>query len=135
MKKSKMLEVMRLAESLAVFGFTADDVDGLLRIERTLHRWAEQECGDGNGMIGRDETTGKPFWRSYSQAPEQATAIPDRESGALAKLAKIMAGKRGVVAYHQGDPRGCALYIVRTADIPKGERVDAYYSRGVAVCI
>ena len=134
MKRNKMTELLRLAERLAVFGFTADDVAGLLKIERTLHRWAEQECGDASGMIERDETTGKPFWRSYNR-PDVSLPVPDRETGALAKLAKIMAGRRGVVAYHQGDPRGCALYIVRTADFPKGERVDAYYSRGVAVCI
>jgi hypothetical protein len=37
--------------------------------------------------------------------------------------------------YHQGDPRGCALYIIRKGDVPKGEDVNAYYTNGLAVCI
>jgi hypothetical protein len=142
MKRNKMIEVMRLAERLAVFGFTADDVAGLLKIERTLHRWAEAECGNSNNWgswgIEREETTGKPYMVHYRHSAGSTTTktpIADREAGALAKLGKIMAGKRGVVAYHQGDPRGCALYIVPTDKVPKGARVDSCYTNGIAVCI
>ena len=146
MKQSKTEAVLRLGQQLAALGFTASEVVGLMRIERTLHRWAELECGDsneyGSWSIERDGENGdgKPFMvhhhYQYGQGGSVTrTPVPDREAGALAKLAKIMAGKRGVVAYHQGDPRGCALYIVRTDDIPKGGRIDSYYSRGVAVCI
>ncbi len=35
--------------------------------------------------------------------------------------------------YVQGDPRGCALYILRPGDVPEGAEVDRYYSRGIAV--
>ena len=35
--------------------------------------------------------------------------------------------------YVQGDPRGCALYILRPNDVPTGKDADAYYSRGVPV--
>ena len=61
--------------------------------------------------------------------------VADREAGALRRLAAIMAPrKRRLIAYHQGDPRGCALYIVRRRDIPAGASVESFYNRGVAVC-
>jgi hypothetical protein len=141
MKRNKMTELLRLAERLAVFGFTADEVAALLKIERTLHRWAELECGTDAGHIERDEKTGKAlFFNARARYidprdPRAWSIVPDREAGALKRLGRIMAGKRGVVAYHQGDPRGCALYIVPTASIPKGARVDSCYTNGIAVCI
>ena len=39
----------------------------------------------------------------------------------------------GLAAYVQGDPRGCALYIIRPQDRIKGADVGSYYSRGIAV--
>jgi len=36
--------------------------------------------------------------------------------------------------YHQGDPRGVALYLVRLSDVPPGASLDSYYTRGIAVC-
>jgi len=33
----------------------------------------------------------------------------------------------------QGDPRGCALYILRPDDIPAGADVASCYTRGIAV--
>ena len=38
------------------------------------------------------------------------------------------------VAFHQGDPRGCALYLVPQKDIPAGADISSYYSRGFAIC-
>lgn len=38
-------------------------------------------------------------------------------------------------AYIQGDPRGCALYILRADDIGPGESIDSVYTRGIAVCV
>ena len=132
-KQENLLHLVRRLERL---GFTLDEISALLRIERVLHRWAELEC---NGDIQRDELTNKPYaeYGSYVEAndPRRKHYVADREAGALKRLAKIMEPhKRRLVAYHQGDPRGCALYIVPKKDIPKGERLDAYYSRGTAVC-
>ena len=59
--------------------------------------------------------------------------LTDRERGALKRLAKIMARYPGFQSYVQGDPRGCALYILRPGDIPEGANVDSCYSRGIAV--
>ena len=40
----------------------------------------------------------------------------------------------GFGAYVQKDPRGAALHILRPGDVPAGEDVSSYYSRGIAVC-
>lgn len=62
------------------------------------------------------------------------TALPDREAGARKRLARIMARYPQLQAYVQGDPRGCALYILRPGDVPQNDqRLDVYYSRGLAV--
>ena len=124
---------------LAALGITTDDAYALRRISMTLHRWHELECGDGHGHIERDEKTELP--RYYNDNARYLGAndvrrgyiIPDRERGALRRLAAIMARYPTLQHYVQGDPRGCALYILRPGDVPEGQNADAYYSRGVAV--
>lgn len=198
-----------LVQSLTALGFTAAEIAQLRRIERTLHRWAEAECGDSNDHCSwsieraepvkvtlgipadsnghvwlfedgartadlgceisidspeavralkrkqarRDREVGKPFRVTYPHNPEgkeRRIAIPDRESGALKRLARIVAARNerisernerelrvddgGVLFYHQTDPRGCALYLLRASDIGIGEKIESVYSRGVAVC-
>jgi hypothetical protein len=136
-----------LLRALDGLGVSHDDANALLKIERTLQRWGERECGDDQGRaIERDETTGKPYW-TYDQGNGKRGRypIPDREAGALRRLAAIMAKYPALWAYHQGDPRGCAVYVGRWSDMPKGdtlqpikqERADlsSYYTRGVAVCL
>lgn len=112
-----------------------DDVDTLRRAQLTLHRWAEQECGDSNAYasfsIERDEDTGIPYRCVYPYTGDGAprkTRIPDREAGALRRVAAICA-KYGAHYYHQGDPRGCALYV------GKEPLPDNNYTRGVAICV
>lgn len=87
----------------------------LRRAQLTLHRWAELECGDGHAYVERDEATGKP--RIYRERrylapndPRCWSAIPDREAGALRRVAKVCK-EVGLHYYHQTDPRGCALYV------------------------
>ena len=53
------------------------------------------------------------------------TRIPDRERGALRRVAEICE-RLGLHYYHQGDPRGCALYV-DTAPIPSND-----YTRAIA---
>ena len=124
---------------LGNMGFSVAEIGQLLKIERTLHRWAQQECGDGNDFaswsIERDEETGKPFRCVYPHnGKSYRTPIADRERGALKRLGGIMASHPQLVTYHQTDPRGCALYILRESDL--GEcPIEQVYNRGVAVCI
>ena len=116
------------------------DAHKLRLAERALHRWHEQECGDSDERaswgIERDETTGKPFRVVHPHARgAKATRyqIRDMEAAAVRRVAKILARYPGVSMYVQGDPRGCALYLLREGDVPAGGDVSAYYSRGVAV--
>lgn len=137
MTKRQAESYARLVTNLERLGFEQHEVDQLIRIERTLGNWATAEC---NGEIERDEQTGKPVAvsRLYTQGhinKRVTWPTADREAGALRRLAKIMEPrKRRLIAYHQGDPRGCQLYIVRRRDIPKDGTVSQYYTRGIAVC-
>lgn len=102
----------------------------LRRISMALHRWHEYECGIDNGGIERDETTGKCFW--YNAMTGKRSPHRDNETPALKRLDKIMKRYPQLRAYVQGDPRGCALYLLRPQDAPKGEE-DSHYSRGIPV--
>lgn len=131
------------------------DAEQLRRISMTLHRWHELECGTDGGYIERgrlvtlvdrgtfgergkrfeSDENGAPYFANHraSGLPTTYTKIPDREKGALARLVRVMARYPSLSFYVQGDPRGCALYILRPGDVPAGESADAYYSRGLAV--
>lgn len=137
--------------TLLALGFTREEAEALRRISMTLHRWHELECGTDGGMIERDEKTGKPFWHSATRERIVSSGvsalkpfIPDREKGALKRLAKIIdrrnseilfdsAWPRKVSTYIQTDPRGAALYLLRPGDVPAGQDAGAYYSRGICV--
>lgn len=138
MTKREAENYRRTVNALGDAGFTYTEIDQLFRIERVLTRWSEMECGAGNDYaswsIERDETTGKPYLVTYPHTGKSTRrSYPDKEAGALKRLAAIMANYPLLQAYHQSDPRGCALYIVRTADL-KGQAVEQCYNRGVAVC-
>ncbi len=130
MTKRQMERYRWLTNALSGSGFTQEEVDSLLRCSRVLSTWAEHEC---NGEIQRDEVTDKPYWYS-TYSGEKIGRTADREAGAL-RRAKALCDRHGVTLYHQGDPRGCALYVIRPGDVPDGEDVGAYYTRGIAVCI
>ena len=124
---------------LARLGIEHSDAIALRRISMTLRRWYELECGTDAGHIERNEKTRKPMWYNarsrYLQAndPRCWSVIPDRETGAIKRLEKIMANYPSLKHYLQTDPRGCALYLLRPDDVPEGKDASAYYSRGVPV--
>lgn len=145
-----MLRKYDCIDALMHEGITYDDACALRRISMTLHRWHELECGDSNahaswcitrgsqqpeGFVYDDE--GAPFNEiHWNKRPTQYVRVPDRERGALKRLAKIMARYPGFASYVQGDPRGCALYIIPPAVVdwhPVNQPVDDYYTRGIAV--
>ena len=111
-----------------------DDANTLRRAERTLHRWAELECGDGHGCIERDGETGVPYYyrsdHSYldSNDPRAYHRIADKEAGALRRIAEVCT-RTGLHFYHQTDPRGCALYVSS-----KPLQANDYSGAGVACC-
>ena len=130
-------DTARMLAQLQSAGISWHDACALRRISMTLHRWHELECGVEHGCIERegDDCTGRPFWSSSygHNSTIRRAYIPDREAGALKRLRAIMAKYAPLAYYIQGDPRGAALYIIRPGDVPDGQAVDAYYSRGLAV--
>lgn len=122
-----------VGDNLMREGISYADALELRRISMTLHAWHELECGTDRGAIEREGEAGDgaPFYR-YSDG-RKGGRVPDREAGALKRLAAIMARYPTLSFYVQGDPRGASLYILRPGDVPEGERADAYYSRGIAV--
>ena len=116
---------------LEQIGLSNNDAWTLRKIAMTLHRWHELECGTDGGAVERDEETGKTYW--LNSMTGKRWPMPDRETGARKRLAKLMAGYPHLGAYVQGDPRGAALFILRPGDVPEGKEVDSYYSRGIAV--
>lgn len=106
------------------------DAIALRRISMQLHRWHELECGVDNGGVERDEKTGKCIW--YNAMTGTRFPHRDMETPALKRLDKIMKRYPQIRAYVQGDPRGCALYLLRANDAPVGQE-DIHYNRGVAV--
>lgn len=120
-------------------GISYEDAVVLRRASMTLRRWFEAECGYSNDYasfsIERDEETGKPYRVVY---PHNDTAtkrypVADKETGAIKRIKAILAKYDGLSYYVQSDPRGCALYLIRPGDVPNGEDVSAYYTRGIAV--
>ncbi len=146
-QKQKFALYARLQE----LGFTYEESVALRRIEMTLRRWAEAEC---NGEIFRSETTNKPFRAQNVRgvafgSTERIWPIADREAGALKRLAAIIDNRNlrcspdsledfnDVLAYHQTDPRGCMLYLVKRSDLSHGGEklpIETAYVRGLAVC-
>jgi hypothetical protein len=116
-------------QTLARLGISDADAATLVRASATLHTWHEHEC---NGTIQRDEETGMCYWYN-ADTGKRLWSTSDRETGATKRINATLARYPGLMAYVQGDPRGCALYIIRPGDVPAGEDVGSYYSRGIAV--
>ncbi len=131
MNRKQAERYAHLVRNLDRLGIAYEHQMQLLRIERTLSKWGEHEC---NGTIQRDDKTNVPYWYWENAMGEhrKGSRAPDREAGALKRLAAIMSNYPALIAYHQGDPRGCALYICERATTP--EPIDSYYSRGLALC-
>lgn len=133
MRETKALRRARQLDRIrANLGLSVEDAETLFRAERVLHRWAELECGDGSDYaswsIERDEDTEVPYLVMYPHTgASYRRKIADRERGALRRVAALCAA-RGLYFYHQGDPRGCALYVSREPLAGND------YSRGVAMC-
>ncbi len=136
------------------------DAEALRRISMTLHRWHELECGDSNqwnsfclvrgkliktrvmteqGLNVRKDTlehddNGLPYLEiHHNSGGTSYVRQSDHETSARKRLAKILKNYPGLRAYVQTDPRGCALYILRTTDIPASADVSSCYNRGLAV--
>ena len=118
---------------MARYGIYTEDACALRRCEMTLTAWAVKECGDGSDWAlerDGDEGDGRPYMVYHGNGAARRYAIPDRERGALKRAAAIVAHHPGLAMYHQGDPRGCCLYVVRVADLPKDHLTADHARRG-----
>jgi hypothetical protein len=131
-------------------GISTYDAEALRRISMTLHRWHELECGWETGAaswciargklcgkIFEHNDDGKPYGERHPHSGDKTTYHPmaDREAGALKRLRAIMLSYPGWAYYVQGDPRGCALYLMPPGEMASREPgwLEANYSRGIAV--
>ena len=99
------------------------DAETLRRAELTLHAWDEKRCGwSTSGPYGasfalvRDEDgDNKPYIEIHpnSSLKTRWEPIPDLEAGALRRIEEVCK-RNGLEFYHQGDPRGCNLYIAKS---------------------
>ena len=131
-------EAMRQTEQirrLEAVGFTQNEAETLRRISMTLSRWAERECNgevevedDGKAFHTHDYVSCTGKWKTVRYA------IPNREAGAIRRLGKMMQAHPGWDFYHQGDPRGAALYLYRPEDLKPGQGVDSVYS-SIGICV
>jgi len=97
------------AETLMRLGLSRDEAEQLRRISRTLSSWGEREC---NEDIETDEQ-GRAWLTIHGAFHGHRYRIPNREAGALRRLAAILKPhSRRLTYYHQTDPRGAALYII-----------------------
>lgn len=143
MKQTKRQKTAAFFDRMTNLGFSHAETDALLKAERALRRFAELECGisDANRSVSvyRDEETGRPFYRiEYRVGNEWKTSTQpkrDTEKSALQTVARILAGKPGFSAYHQTDPRGVSLYLIRPGDIEAGEDARRLYNRGLAMAV
>lgn len=120
-------------------GFTASEFCQLRRISNTLQRWHERECNEDIRRHEEGPRKGKLYgvrhelgwdckWR------ERRYPVRDLETGAMARLNRIMADHPAFVAYVQTDPRGAALYLVEKSKLKDGVSLDSVYS-SVGICI
>lgn len=155
--KREWEEISRYITRLQEAGVSQDDAWALRRISMTLRRWFEMECGNSNDygswciVRGRKVTKHSPSLGAFKVFEHDDdgdsymeyhfhrdnrityTRIPDREKGARKRLQAIMARYPHLQCYIQGDPRGCALYVIHPNDNPEGLPLDTVYNRGIAV--
>lgn len=117
---------------------TADRETGALkRIADTLVARNERECGYYVGTSSDERFPGiisGPF-KTPPDLLSKSHLLYVKSGNTGWRKAKPPEKFATLTFYHQTDPRGCALYIIRPGDVPEGEDVSAYYSRGIAVCI
>jgi hypothetical protein len=114
LKTENLLARLERAGILATFA----QAETLRRAARTLQRWYELECGDGNGYaswaIERDDNgDGPPYLVTYPHnGKPHRCRIADRKAGAKRRVDRV-AAELGVHVRYQTDPRGAAIYVSR----------------------
>lgn len=109
-------------------------VEALFRIERTLHRWHELECGTDQGLIEQDEKSKKWELVQEFNGKQFRRPVADREAGAKRRLAKLIKPyAETCAAYIQTDPRGAALYLYDPRKYSTKE-IDTNSANAICIC-
>ena len=90
-------------------GISGDKALQLQKISRALHRIDEANC-------------------TYDFDNRR-----DKRERRLEKEAEAIATEYGFISYHQHDPRGWSLYLVKPDQL-HGRDIRAMYNEGIAVC-
>lgn len=106
MESLRQVRERNLIEIAKIYQIDGDDALILQRISHRLHQLDEHACNWG--LNKRQE-------KRVDRLEEQAQGI---------------AKKYGFNAYHQGDPRGWSLYLVK----PELQPIDQHYPEGLAIC-
>ena len=130
MNTQEMLNFARICLRLSRHGMFPEDVFKLIQCSRQMNRWGTAHC---NGDVQTDEDTGKiyRYW-GVGDKPPQLVSIPDRGKAILARASKI-ARAHHLYVYHQSDPRGCSLYLLRRKDMKNKDNIQ--YTNGVALYV
>jgi hypothetical protein len=88
--------------------------------------------------LGEQQCNGFQKWNG--DWDEEATNRADRREEKLIKRAEEIAKRYGLAVYHQGDPRGAALYVYDPADLAEyqkrhaGTATPESYRPGIDAC-
>lgn len=115
----------RKVQEFAALGVAAADFRKLCRLERLLHKWGEDVC---NGVVSVGE--GGEAYRHFGATNYSASGdfpINNDETFVLLKVKALLQKYPALWFYHQGDPRGCALYVGKRegCDVPS---LESHYS-------
>lgn len=124
---------MRRDDALKRMGLRAEEIGTLERAAARLHRWAEWQCGVTEGHVEQDDA-GQWWEVRHSAGREVRRRVNDLGAVAWRRVVRVWQAHPDLVMYNQTDPRGCALYILRRADVGDAD-IARVYSRGVAVCV
>ena len=128
-------------EFLARLGVSRATWFELRRICRQLHKLDEMAC---NGEIQCDDYTEQ--WHRYTAdrygTPTIKGNVLRTQPIDLLRVAADLVRRNGLSVYHQGDPRGCSLYVYKQSDLERCSRgsdpaygISAYYRTiGTAIC-
>ena len=114
------------------YGVTRHTWYELRRYCRQLHSLDEQHC---NGEIQFDED--RQTWYRYNSDSYGTPTIKGNELRTqpedILRAAEALIKRHGLKAFHQGDPRGCSLYVYKPEDV-HGDISCRYSTEATAIC-
>lgn len=106
--------------ALVRLGFTIYEAQDLRLLSKRLHTWNERLCN--NTEV---DESGKAF--IYNEYSGKRYPCRNNGKGIERRLKAIQEKHPEVIIYEQGDPRGCAVYVVPKSELGARD-VESYYS-------